>query len=93
MATDLAERMKLHCVQAGLAMAGARATDSRAPVLTGLQGRDVVWRQQASCQPLAWSDDQRACLARNPDDHAAAATGNVHARGLHISNAQCILPA
>lgn len=39
---DLVERMKLHYVQAALAMAGDRATDSRVSVLTGLQRRDVV---------------------------------------------------
>jgi Family of unknown function (DUF6502) len=39
---DLVERMKLHYVQAALAQAGDRATDSRVSVLTGLQRRDVV---------------------------------------------------
>lgn len=39
---DLVERMKLHYVQAALAQAGERATDSRVSVLTGLQRRDVV---------------------------------------------------
>lgn len=39
---DLVERMKLHYVQAALAQAGERATDSRVSVMTGLQRRDVV---------------------------------------------------
>jgi hypothetical protein len=39
---DLVERMKLHYVQAALAQAGDRTTDSRVSVLTGLQRRDIV---------------------------------------------------
>jgi hypothetical protein len=39
---DLAERMKAHYVQAALAQAGDRATDSRVSVMTGLQRRDVA---------------------------------------------------
>lgn len=39
---DLAERMKAHFVQAALAAAAGRATDSKVSVLTGLQRRDVA---------------------------------------------------
>lgn len=39
---DLVERMKLHYVQAALAQAGDRATDSRVSVLTGLQRRNIA---------------------------------------------------
>jgi hypothetical protein len=39
---DLVERMKAHYVQAALAQAGQRMTDSRVSVLTGLQRRDVA---------------------------------------------------
>ena len=39
---DLVERMKAHYVQAALAPSGAKATDSRISVATGLQRRDVV---------------------------------------------------
>ncbi len=39
---DLAERMKAHYVQAALAQADGKATDSRVSVLTGLQRRDVA---------------------------------------------------
>ncbi|MGB4828189.1 MAG: DUF6502 family protein [Paracoccaceae bacterium] len=39
---DLAERMKAHYVAAALRQGGARATDSRVSVLTGLQRRDVA---------------------------------------------------
>ena len=39
---DLVERMKAHYVQAALAQAGDRTTDSRVSVVTGLQRRDVA---------------------------------------------------
>jgi hypothetical protein len=39
---DLVERMKAHYVQAALAQAGDRTTDSRVSVMTGLQRRDVA---------------------------------------------------
>lgn len=39
---DLVERMKAHYVQAALMQAGAKTTDSRVSVLTGLQRRDVA---------------------------------------------------
>jgi hypothetical protein len=45
---DLVERMKAHVVQAALAAAGGRATDSKVSVLTGLQRRDVARLRGAS---------------------------------------------
>ena len=39
---DLVERMKAHYVAAALAESGAKTTDSRVSVLTGLQRRDVA---------------------------------------------------
>lgn len=44
---DLAERMKAHYVQAALAQAGDRTTDSRVSVMTGLQRRDVARLREA----------------------------------------------
>lgn len=39
---DLVERMKAHYVQAALAQAGDKTTDSRVSVMTGLQRRDIA---------------------------------------------------
>lgn len=57
---DAAERLKRHYVAAATTRAGARATDSRISVMTGLQRREVV-RLQAEALP----DDPR------PPNHLA----------------------
>jgi hypothetical protein len=44
---DLVERMKAHFLQAALAQAGTRATDSRVSVITGLQRRDIARLREA----------------------------------------------
>jgi hypothetical protein len=43
---DLVERMKVHVVQAAVAAAGDRVTDSRVSVMTGLQRRDIARLRQ-----------------------------------------------